>query len=351
MLEPWLLSESFVRLAVVDSYKSLIWTNRYLGFGDFELVVPALEPLADLLVPDRYLKLDGEDSAMIIERTEYAESPEDGYLKVVTGRSLESIPARRVVWLPRKFNGSLQSSVKTLIDDNLIASASAFRNIPNFSFALSSDPAITSLVLDDQLFGENLYDVLIDICESNDISFRIKMPTVGIFVFELFSGVDRTYSQSVRAPVVFSPRFDNLVNSKSIFDVSEYKTSAIVEGADNIIGVWDSPAYPSGILRREIYVDATSVKQTVDGVTTPIADYNKILAQKGLNELYKNPQRFFFDGETADTELYQYGVHFNLGDTVQLENEVGDQGVSRVIEYIRSQEAGEYKAYPTFAAI
>ena len=350
-MEARLYNQSFSFVAPIDSYKSFIWTERYLGYGDFELVISALDDVASLIVPDTYLKLENENSWMIAERTEISKSEEGEFLKTIVGRSLESILTRRVVWIPRTLKGSLQTGIKTLIDDNLISSSSSFRNIPNFAFAVSADTAITSLTLDEQLFGDNLYDVLLDVCESYEISYRIKMPTLGNFVFELFVGKDRSYSQSANPHVIFSPRFDNLVNSKSVYDLTNYKTSAIVKGADNLIGVKDSPAYPSGILRREIYVDATNTYQKVDGVTMPIADYNKILTQKGLGRLAENPALLFFDGEAADTEVYRYGVHFFLGDIVQLEDEAGNQGRSRVIEYIRSQDESESRAYPTFAAI
>ena len=45
---------SFNAVAIVEAYKSFIWTDRYTDVGDFELYVPASAPYLDKIHNDYY---------------------------------------------------------------------------------------------------------------------------------------------------------------------------------------------------------------------------------------------------------------------------------------------------------
>ena len=40
-MEAWILDQNAASLAVLDTFQSFIWTDRYRGYGDFEIYMPA----------------------------------------------------------------------------------------------------------------------------------------------------------------------------------------------------------------------------------------------------------------------------------------------------------------------
>ena len=40
-MEAWILDQNATSLAVLDTFQSFIWTDRYRGYGDFEIYMPA----------------------------------------------------------------------------------------------------------------------------------------------------------------------------------------------------------------------------------------------------------------------------------------------------------------------
>ena len=60
------------KVAIVDSYKSFIWNDRYCDLGDFELYIPAgeVELLANIH-QDYYIQCSESDRTMIVEKVNY----------------------------------------------------------------------------------------------------------------------------------------------------------------------------------------------------------------------------------------------------------------------------------------
>ena len=67
-MDVYVLNASYEPVAVIDSFKSLIWTKRYFACGDFELYIPADKSLLEYLQPDNFLVRDDDDSVMVIEK-------------------------------------------------------------------------------------------------------------------------------------------------------------------------------------------------------------------------------------------------------------------------------------------
>ena len=53
-MELLVLNTSFESVAIIDSFKSLIWTDRYKAYGDFELYLPIDTSLLAFLQQDYY---------------------------------------------------------------------------------------------------------------------------------------------------------------------------------------------------------------------------------------------------------------------------------------------------------
>ena len=228
---------AFTEVGIADVYDSLIWTDRYNECGDFEICTAATYDMISLLKQNYYLKLNSSEHVMIIEKIEIDSNIEEGPRLIVSGRSLESILDRRVVWKKRIFsNADFETMIHTLLDENIIAptadTGGTDRKISNFIFAASS-PAITGLdPVDAQFNSDNLYDVIKDLCISRNIGFKITLNSSNNFVFQLYKGVNRSYSQTENDFVVFSPTFDNLISSNYYYSNEKYKNAALVGGAE-----------------------------------------------------------------------------------------------------------------------
>ena len=172
-MEAWILDQNAASLAVLDTFQSFIWTDRYRGYGDFEIYMPAETSALSYLKEGNYLVTKDSDRMMIIEDIQVDTDAENGNHLIVTGRSLESILCRRVIWGYKVLNGNFQDAIRTLLNENVIAPSNSKRKIPNFVFRVSTDTRITGLTVDTQFLGENLYDAILSLCEEKEIGFRV----------------------------------------------------------------------------------------------------------------------------------------------------------------------------------
>lgn len=212
-MELLVLNTAFESIAVVDTYESLIWTDRYNAYGDFEIFFAMDTGLLEYLKEDNYLWLKESEHCMIIEEIKIDSDTEDGNHLIVTGRSLESILERRIIWGQRIFSGNLQNAIQTMLNENIISPSIADRKIPNFTFKASTDSKVTGLTIDNQYTGDDLYTVIKGLCEENNIGFKIILTDDNKFEFCLYAGADRSYDQTENPYVVFSPNFENIINS------------------------------------------------------------------------------------------------------------------------------------------
>jgi len=355
-MEVLVMNTNFVSVDIIDVFESLIWTERFSKCGDFEISTAIDARMLSSLKPDYYLEMNGSDEVMIVEGREIDTDTEEGNHFIFTGRSLESILDRRIVWVQTILTGNFQNGIKKLLDENAISPTDADRIIPNLIFESSTDPAITALTIDAQFTGDNLYDTIQSLCEAKGIGFKITLTEDNKFKFKLYAGVNRSYDQLTNPYVVFSPKFDNILNSNYIETKKALKTVTLVAGEGEGIArrtttVSSSSGAGSGLSRRELFTDARDISSSVDGGTLTTEQYNAQLSQRGTEKLAENVFVSSFDGEVDATVLYKYGEDFFMGDILQLSNEYGMEAKTRVVEFIRSQDESGEKAYPTFSSV
>ena len=117
-----------------------------------------------------------------------------------------------------------------MLNECIISPSIADRKISNFVFVPSADPKITSLKIDNQYTGDCLYDVIKGLCEENDIGFKIVLTDENKFAFSLYAGVDRSYEQTENPYVVFSPNFENIINSNYYSSRASFRNVTLVAG-------------------------------------------------------------------------------------------------------------------------
>lgn len=352
-MDLYIANTEFENIFVLDSYNSLIWTDRYNSYGDFEIYTNMNISLLEYLKQDYYIRRDGSEYVMIIEKILIKSDVEEGDKLTVSGRSLESILDRRIIWGQKTVTGNLQDAIETLLNENIISPSKPERKIDNFIFEESTDEIITSLTIDAQYVGDNLYDVIKKICEERSIGFKITLNDNNQFVFKLYSGVDRSYEQTDNPYVVFSPSFDNLLSTNYMESKSSYKNVSLVGGeGEGSARKFTAVGNSSGMDRRELFSDASSISsEQEDGTTLSDAEYTYLLRQKGKEDLAENAVVVSMDGEAETQIMFKYGEDFYNGDIVQVIDAYGHDVRARVYEIVTSEDESGFSVYPTFTMI
>lgn len=348
-MEPMVLNDKFELISIVDAYESFIWTDRYNDCGDFEMYFPMNISLIDIFKETNYLWLEESEHTMMIENVTIDSDTEDGSHLIVTGRSLESMLERRIIWKHKVFSGNLQDAIKTMLEENIINPSDDNRKIDNFIFVPSTDTRITSLKIEDQYLGQDLYSIIQKLCSDNKIGFKIVLNEKNQFEFSLYVGKDRSYEQNTNPYVIFSPEMDNIINSNYYSSVENYKNVVLVggegQGADKKTIVVGNA---KGLNRREMFTESRVVSSNGSGGTLSQAEIEKQMKEYGLKTLKDFDKVTAFEGEVETNRPFLYGVDFFIGDTVQLVNEYGIEGAAYISELVISEnETGKY-IYPTF---
>ncbi len=338
----FVMNDRFETIDIIDAYESVIWTDRYIGYGDFEIYAPFSLDLLKKVKQDYYLTTLDSEHVMIIEGVEILSDTDNGNRIKITGKSLESILNRRIMWARASYTGSLQNAVQNILTNTIINPQAADRCISNFIFEPSTDERILALTVEDEFTEDrNVYDIVTALCERNFLGYKVTLNASNQFVFKLYMGEDRSYDQLANPYVVFSPNYENIINSNYIDSTEIMKTITLVAGGDTSITVGSG----TGLLRREIYTDARDIQPG------QVTDYNEALKQRGQLTLLDNSKTVNFEGEVDAVRMFVYGEDFFIGDVVQISNEYGIEGSARVMEFIKSDDASGSKAYPTFQAI
>lgn len=357
-MEATLLNIDLEVVGFLDVFKSLLWTDKYDKFGEFEIIEFPSTNVLTLLSEAVFILIKESEHAMIIETLNIHTDAVNGNELIVKGKSLESILKRRIVWNPTVLTGDFQTAIELILDDNAINPTDTTRKITRLEFLASTDPAITDLTIDVELLGETLYDVISSLCNANGIGFKIVLTDLGKYQFQLYAGADRSYDQVINPYVVFSPSFDNLINGDYYISDENSKTVALVGGEAGVgnirtFATVQNPIGTTELDRREIFVDSSGATRTSYQGFAPLTDeeYLTILENKGYEELANNSIIQTFDGQLEPNSIYFYGEDFFMGDILQVSNEYGHEAKSRVTEMVYFQDSSGTKTVPTFTAI
>lgn len=348
----------YTPVAILDQFSSAIWTERFSDCGDFEIEIPANSQFLSYMAVGNLLTLEGSDVVMIVETISLKSEGKAATL-TVKGRSLDSVLERRIVWGQKNLSGYIGEQVNNLLNENMLNPSDAKRKISGWYFVVPSRTTeLGQNQIDCQFTGDTLREAIKSICEVLNAGIRVVRRN-NRFEIELYLGDDRTISQFNFEPVIFSPEYDTLISSEYYQDYQNYKNIALVMGEDSGANrkretVYYLDSEPTGLERREMYVDAKDLQaETDEGQTMSDADYRARLIYRGLSKLLdkENAVSTSFDSEIETKIGPEYGTNYFLGDKVSTLNEYGFGSTARITEFIRSYDANGYSEYPTFTMI
>lgn len=390
-MEGYVLDSSFETLGILDDYYSFIWTERFRGAGDLEYkCYPTTEAL-DVLQIGRYIMNTDSDHLMVIEEIGISSDPDTGVIMQVNASGVETFLRRRIVQNYKyAIDGDVSTEIWALIQEN--------RPIPNLIFRPNASVSGRKITYEAE--GNNLYDLIDSFCEYLDIGWRIVPDyTNKRFIFELFDGADRSYSQDKNPWIVFSPSYDNLISTNYFSSRKEYFNAAFVYGPRKYIAEYDKLIQPengasyyqktphtfredlgfwvylngevSGIGRREMYLDYSSTSwekpdeeqpppldssqpvtiSYIDSTLIPVSEMTELLTEEAKAELQATQPTDAYDGEVEAIRQFTYPQDFQIGDICQMKDEFGREMRIRISEVMQSNDQSGYLIVPTFTKV
>lgn len=350
--------KNFQKIAIIDYAISVIWVRRFQDAGEFEVYLPASRELLELFTQDFLLVTKGDDTenAMKIETVQLTTDFEEGNRLIVRGRSVECILAQRIV-MPQMTYTSIRAdhAVYYLLMYNAMTpnkgseTLREMRKIPELSIG---SWLVEETQINIQYDGENLLEAVKNICTSVNMGFKIIFSSTG-FAFWLYKGTDRTVNQTENTPVIFSSDFDNLGSTEYLYDMSTYynlvQEAGEGEGSERKHATVIESNEIKGLYLREKYVQAESISSNTEDGTLDSTTYNRILKQRAEENLRKATETKEFSGEILNTDMYQFGIDYNLGDKVSVINEYGIQGTAVITEITEVEDETGYRLTPTFS--
>lgn len=305
-MELYTLDSLLRRASVVDRYESLIWTERYDEWGDFELVIYSTRESRSTFVVGTRLAMNESYRVMTVETTEHAIDSEGRQMLTVKGRSLEAIMEDRLArstftdlnnmpkWILTGTPGAIARKIfNDICRENLVFADDEIPFLqPGTIFPPSSiaEPEVEITV---ELDLMTVYNAIKEVCQKYDLGFRlVRNFDESELFFDIYSGTDRTTFQSVRTPVVFSPELDNLTNITELTSISSYKNVAYVfhSVSVQIVTADNVSVEVEGFERRVMFVDAKDIELPERDYEVPqnqLDAINAVLNVSGITDIEK----------------------------------------------------------------
>lgn len=398
ILEPY----TYKILDIVDEIESLMWTEKWRGYGDFEILTTSdvVKRHPELAKKENYIwietgacyaytdpKLDwvSWDTVMVIEDIKTTHSETSGGNVYIRGRSLETYLKRRIVAYRKEFANKAKARVMVLnlLRDNFIDGYKASYDDRAFTYSefryseLSAADKNVGLDTDEEVtfFGENLYDAILSICNDFDFGFSVApiYPETGYLgagdqgsvLVRIDSITDRSLDQTVNQPIVFSRSYNNIKTMSLDDSDMEYANYAFTVGAtpaegsdEERIESWvrtyptSSKTYINGE-RREMFVDSSSLARTYtdsngNEVNISYTSYKKQVDSNARKQLQKEKKKLIFDSEVEPYMQYEYGKDYTIGNLVSIEDMFGNYHTVQITEVTRAWDRNGYSVMPVF---
>ena len=357
-MELYTLDALLRRENVIDRFESLIWTERFQEFGDFQLDIVSTAANRNLLKVDTWLAMNESHRIMRVESIEDGNDSENRRVLTVKGRSIEAILLDRVAkeslsnltTSPRWIITNPPATVARKIFHDICVTGILDPNdvIPFIVEGSFLSPSTIPEPIDPitvELEPVTVYDAIKNIGDVWNLGFRmLRNYDMSQLYFDIYTGSTRTSAQNVLPPVIFTPELDNLQNTKELTSIDQTKNVAYVYSPAGFQMVYAIGVDPDveGFERRVLVVNASDI-------TDENPDVASALIQRGNEELAKYRVYQAFDGEISRSSQYKYGTHYNLGDIVEMRNLSGVTNNMRVTEQIFVSDREGERSYPTLS--
>lgn len=323
------------RKARLNSWISLFWRAEYNDLGSFSLELPYNKEMFALIRPMDILTCDFDDTAMIAVSVEVKNAN-----IVIKGHSAVYILSKRASTSVVDEGADVEESLNTLVAD--MAEWEAVEHMPQGNQKLDVESPIT--------FSDgSLLEYATTLTKSVDMGFRLSTKLSPQSARKL---TFQCYRPKLNENVRFSALLGNVGKETYTESEAEYANYAIVAGEgegesriETTVFIGDGDKEPTGKNRREIYIDARSVRREkiLDDSGNPTDEYEdddtyiKRLKAHGLAQLKKMSKIKSSSFEIADDTV-------KLGDLIKITPEYTDYvDAARVTAISFKSQAGIFK--------
>lgn len=253
-------ADTLARVGYVKVWHSLYWDSPYYSEGSFTLEVRPTEENLRLLREGRWLVRSDENPRIPMRICSRTNQNEDANL-VVSGYPATWLLTKRVSAVSIK-NQNAEAAMRSLV--------SAAKPWPRLELGTEYGFDTT---FEKQTSGGTVFDYCKTIGQACDLGFRIVLDGKGSSKRLLFECFRPTFDPNRR----YSPQWGSLLNSGWSFADTDYANVALVcakpdEDETKCVVVWVGDTGATGSARRELYVDAGSLKPE-NGETTASQSY------------------------------------------------------------------------------
>jgi hypothetical protein len=342
----------FESIGILDTAQSVIWHSVYYGVGDFQIYIRLTDAL-HIITDARYITRPDNDEVGVIESLLIADDIESGKMITIKGRFAKSLLDRRIIYTlsgtsnkATILQGNVETEVRRLVNENAIASRSLG------ILELGAVAGISKTIVDEngaaaqkQVSYENLLEYTEAVLKEYSIASTVRL-NGNKLQYIVYEGADRSADNSVgNQTIVFSKEYDNLLSSEYIHDTTSEKNVALIggegEGIERFCVLLGSQ---SGLKRKEVFVDASSIKKQYkdeNDVEKTYTDdvYTAMLKTHAKQETSDLIVHEDFNGAIDITNgNWKYGTDVFLGDIVTVQdNDIG------VYKNVRLAEVTEYQ--------
>jgi hypothetical protein len=401
------LGEDFYVDKILEGFTSIIWTERFIEAGDFELRTPRIAEMMEELPYDSIISLADTQEMMIVEQRSIEKNDQGGAELVIKGRSFETFLQHRH-WTSGRYgkkgrtrwqmtaagvaeyilyNSVLNNTTKDLIrvsttvnksvadvipNLELTHRAGLYPNTPNGTFKyrfiepgdcysqllkfLNMGKVGVSTIRPPSYVENGEKEAYIF---SNTVDFRTPASAFTSNArLHVYWGNYHSLEFGDDDPITFDYSAGHLTEAQYLYDSSKYKTIAFI---DTDIGTTttyraDEAGDPditgaTGLARRVLYVDGgqKDTDATEGGTNAEFLESVKDQAEAQLRRNYTRKE--IFDGKVSPVIPYKFKEDYFLGDVVDVRGEYGFSKAMRVTEYIRTLDANGEQSYPTLSQV
>ena len=333
--------------APIDDFRSLVWTRNYFEHDTFSLVLSG--GYFVVARHARYLWAVDTGRLGLVLGVRY--SDEGGRRElVVTGKGAEALLDLRCTLHTTTLAGELEPALRDLLIRHALTGERALPGV------VLDAPAGVNQPIRKQVTGKPLGEIMYETLMPFGLSYYVRFdPDEKKIFFGLWSGKDRTQSQSQNTFSVFSSSFGNLLTTEYVYDREGYYNFAYVAGeetgANRVIVEVDH--VPEGEERREVFIDARDLRseytdENGEKRTLSANEYREVLRQRGIEKLAEMNYKESVNAE-VDVGVLRYGVDFDLGDICEVVNsDISLTWTARITSIDEVFESDKMRVVPRF---
>lgn len=312
------------KIAVFNSYSSLIWCERYNEIGALDLEIDATEENIKTFQKGFCITRDDDDSFFVI--TQLAIETKDNNLKLIIGAvESKNYLTQRIIL---DYISVTDKTLKEYLEKLMLNITTAEER--KFPFTIHYDSDFDSVLVTDKVRFDNLGEKLIELAKTYGFGWKLTKDLELIFYF----------GENKSETVIFSPEYDNISTTKYEMDSANYKNVCYVTGSGEDYEKLYSVAHKG----KEV---ATAFKRYETSVDNDNDEDGSINIGAGTKELAQNETTTKFEAKVIDNS-FRYKEDYNLGDIVTIQNELGIIVSAQIIEIIETWDNEGYTLEPVF---